>query len=63
MLSTSLPSALFVEDGVATAMVRPRAERGSQARGVEQVATQATQHLAVAPRWLTLLRQSRVSAS
>jgi hypothetical protein len=63
MLTTSLPSALFVEDGVAAAMVRTRAAREVKGAVAEQVATQATQHLAETPRWLTLLRQSRVSAS
>lgn len=63
MLSTSLPSALFVEDGAAVAMVRPRPVREGKGAVAGQVATQTTQRLAETPRWLTLLRQSRVSAS
>ncbi|HET8617122.1 MAG TPA: hypothetical protein VFL94_16500 [Actinomycetales bacterium] len=63
MLSTSLPSALFVEDGAAVAMVRPRAVRAGKGAVAEQGSTQTTQRLAETPRWLTLVRQSWVSAS
>jgi hypothetical protein len=62
MLSSSLPSALFVEDGAAAAMVRPRRVREGKGAAAEQVAARTTQ-LSEGPRWLTLLHPSRVSAS
>lgn len=63
MLSTSLPSAVFVADGVAADLVRPR-DRRAERYDVEPAATASrTLPLAVTPAWLTLLRQSRLRTS
>jgi hypothetical protein len=63
MLSTSLPSAVFVVDGVAADLVRPRDRRAEQVVASSAAATQRSQLLAETPKWLTLLRQSRVRTS
>ncbi len=61
MLSTSLPSAVFVADGVAADLIRPRAERQRRDAVPQPVTSQITHHSAEAPRWLTRLRQARAT--
>lgn len=61
MLSTSLPSAVFVEDGVAIGMVRPIRRQPREA-GSDAV-TQTSLRLSVAPRWLSALRELSVTTS
>jgi hypothetical protein len=61
MLSTSLPAAVFVVDGVAIGLVRPRAPHEVSAGEARQSAAKPTSRLSQTPRWLTRLREVRAS--
>lgn len=60
MLAGSLPSAVFMGDGVAISLVRPGGRRHAAEREAERT-RQVARSLSLRPGWLSALRSSSAS--